>query len=252
MLKQKPIVFRIACLTFIRVASAAVLFSTNSFCAEKASPTEVVKRYLAASSWEETLNYIRNSDKLRPAMVKRYEKNPFPGRLINQLVQVKETGTVDSKWTAVKVKFRGKVFGEDVEHYKVFLLEQTSKGYLIDWEALVGHNSMTLAAYKIQKPKATQVFRFTAAMANYYNYEFLDKAQTMYCIRLVEYDETTGSIYGYIEKDSSDGKQLYELLKDGEPHEVILSVHYSPNHLDPYADQVLIDKLIRTSWRAEN
>ncbi|MGE3757615.1 MAG: hypothetical protein AB7H97_07660 [Pseudobdellovibrionaceae bacterium] len=213
------------------------------------NPAEtVLKKYLDARSWEARLDFVRKPDVVKPLMIEWYKEIDFSkGKPYLRLEADPETKASDLKeggWTNIRVVFAEgqNAFGSTVQDAAWYSLQLTSSGFKIDWEASVSYNPMTFKAMQAQKPTDPQKFRVFAELANYYNYEFRDSDSYLYSIRLHE-PETYESVYGYIKRDSPDGKRLYEILKDGQKHPVILNVRYHP-----YASQnnlVIIDTFVQ-------
>ncbi len=216
----------------------------------------IVKSYLNASTLEEKLKYVRNPEHVKPLMKEWYKNidlsksQPFL-KLVTTNKKIKNLAVGD--WAGIMVIFEeGKSsFGKTIEDGASYLLLLTETGFKIDWESSVVYNPMTFRALKAQRPTHSQKFRVMAELTDYYNFEFRDGGNYLYSILLSELDGTvlkkTGeSLYGYIRKNSKDGARLYELLKDGEKHAVMLNIRYSS--FSENSDQVIIDKFIQIGF----
>ena len=82
--------------------------------------------------------------------------------------------------------------------------------------------------------------RVEAVLDNYYNYAFDNAERTHYSIRF-----GLKGVSGYVRKDSRLGKRLFDILKDGEEHNLVLEIRFLPNS---YGDVVLIDDLVSEDW----
>lgn len=76
--------------------------------------------------------------------------------------------------------------------------------------------------------------RLYGTLSNFYNHEFQKANKFSWSIRLSD-NENKELGYGYVAKNSDDGARIFELLKDGLRHKMIVYVSYlenaeSPNH----------------------
>lgn len=225
------------------IAGVTYLSSSMSNSAEA-----VLKKYLNAKTWEERLKYVRNPELVKPLMSERYKDvdlsagKPF---LRLETEDGKKTRNLKvGDWINIKAVFEeGKnAFGATVQDAAWYVLVLTESDFKIDWEASVIYNPMTFKAMEAQRPTSSQKFRVMAELADYYNYEFRDGQYYLYSIRLHEPDSYQ-SVYGYIKKDSKDGAKLYEILKDGQKHPMILKIRY-PQY-SRGSGQVIIDQFVQ-------
>lgn len=223
------------------------------------TPEQVVESYLKAKDWQERLKYVLDADKVKAAMEKRYSKYEPPEKYkVHPLKQIKD------QWVGVDAVIWGKnALGGEVSDTYHYYLQKTNNGYKIDWESSVGLNSMTAAAFKAQRPKEPVKFRLLGKLSDYYSPVGNDVAETHWSVGLTGGDKEFIA-YGYITKNSEDGKKLYEILKDGETHRLILTVRYPTDfeieELKNYGsrggirffsgtgDATLIEKLVCEGW----
>ncbi len=209
---------------------------------------KVVKAYLDAKTWEERLPYVRYPEKVKPLMQEWYKN--FTGT--TSYIEIQPSKKKDVKvggWISVRAIFsRGKNgFGQIVEDARWYTLQKTQDGYLIDWESSEGYNPFTIKAYIVQKPTNPLKFRLCAKMDSTYSGYFLKKEDIYYNIRLEEAKDFN-YLYGYILKNSEDGKRIFDILKDGEWHNVIVIIHHYP---DSVFNFVIIDKFVKEYWYEE-
>jgi len=190
-------------------------------CGSK-TPEQVVESYLKAKDWQERLKYVLEAERVKPAMEKRYREYTPPEKFkVNPPKQIKD------QWVEVDAVIWGKnAFGTEVSNTAQYYLQKTTDGYKIDWEASIGQNSLTAAAFKAQRPKEPLKFRLLGTLSdNYSPFGGNYVSETHWSVALKDGDENFIA-YGYITKDLEDGKKLYELLKDGETHHLTLTVRY--------------------------
>jgi hypothetical protein len=96
---------------------------------------------------------------------------------------------------------------------------------------LASKNPMTAIAFRASKPTKPEVYRVWGKLDNYYNYMFSstysNKMEDIYySVRMsIGMDHQT-EVFGYIEKKSVDGEKLFNVLKDGVFHPLIVSIGY--------------------------
>lgn len=204
------------------------------------SPEKIVEKYLKCSTWQERLDYVRNVENIDSKMEEHYgdiKLEPLKGSLKYEKFEYGDM-----------VQIITEVSGSPAMY---FLLQEDGE-YKIDWEASMLKCDMSWAEFKASKPKESTKFRAIVALDDYYNYEFRNLSDSYWSIYLSEI--TTEritfsrplSLYGYIPKESEDGKKLFELLKDGSEKAVILELKY-PNNNDNSSNCVLITRLVSDS-----
>ena len=102
-------------------------------------------------------------------------------------------------------------------------------------------NPQSWAAFKVSRSMTSTRMVVTGNLDSYYNYGF--KNDTYWSVSFA--DILNGShvhMNGYVKKDSSDGKQLYAILRDEQPHNLALEIKYLTND---GGDGVLITKFVQ-------
>ncbi len=87
------------------------------------------------------------------------------------------------------------------------------------------------------------VFNASAVLSDYYNWEFSDTRLSHWSVKIVagKDDEDIGN--GFVEKASEVGRQLYNVLKDGKKHDLIVALRYSVNAKDAGVFHIIDFKL---------
>lgn len=135
----------------------------------------------------------------------------------------------------------------DYEYIDLYLLP-TGKTYELFFNSSLGNNNISFLEYKVGNDTTTPLsFRVKANLSDYYNYSYRDKEETYYSINLYDGFSRRDSVTGYVEKDSSIGEALFNILRDGEEHSIIVTIHI-PSNEKISNDIVIIDELISDSW----
>lgn len=224
------------CITLILCLQ--LLIMSTGCGAQPDSAIGVVKKYWHVKRWEDRLQYVKYPDRVEPLMAEYYKNTTFP---LTEYVTF-EVSNSDDELTLILVKKSGS------SAFPYFVVK-TPEGYKIDWEASLPYNPMSWAEFKATKPTSPIRCRVAATLGDYYNYEFRGMEDLFWSVTLmgINYDNSDGlewiSLTGFIKKDSADGEALFELLKDGEQHGVILDLMY-PENADSSSDCVLIDSFV--------
>jgi hypothetical protein len=104
---------------------------------------------------------------------------------------------------------------------------KVGKEYKLDWGATVGFSPVGYKAFAAGSDD-TATFRVVAELSDYFNYHYTNAKPTHHSVSLVEqFGERFGSFNGYARKDSEAGRKLYALVKDGQKHQIIVTVRKS-------------------------
>jgi hypothetical protein len=143
---------------------------------------------------------------------------------------------------------RGKnAFGVEGADSVNYCMQQTPQGFKIDWRCSLGYNPVTVPAFRTQHAfNQPAVFRMRAKLSYYYNYEFSEAKQTHYSLSLE--DKEFAHIDGaYVPRQSADGQKLFDVLKDGKEHTVVIELVYRPNSQD--SSVATVTRLLGFGWR---
>ncbi|HBE23096.1 MAG TPA: hypothetical protein DDW21_06565 [Verrucomicrobiales bacterium] len=194
---------------------------------------QTVKAYLAASSIEEKLRYVRYPDVIKARMMHHYHTRP-----ITPLKAVTTTGyeplTLGGKTFWRVIAPLDDVTGE------ALLIEQIEKDQVkIDWESHVYYQPMAWDNYINEKPSRPIAFRLKTKPTNRYLMEFADESRWC-CYELTEKDSSK-TLYGYVARNSQAHASIHNSYLAGK-RTFILRLQASKALKSP--DSVVIDKYI--------
>jgi hypothetical protein len=194
---------------------------------------QTVKAYLAASSIEEKLRYVRYPDVIKARMMHHYHTRP-----ITPLKAVTTTGyeplTLGGKTFWRVIAPLDDVTGE------ALLIEQIEKDQVkIDWESHVYYQPMAWDNYINEKPSRPIAFRLKTKPTNRYLMEFADETRWC-CYELTEKDSSK-TLYGYVARNSQAHAAIHNSYLAGK-RTFILRLQASKALKSP--DSVVIDKYI--------
>lgn len=125
-----------------------------------------------------------------------------------------------------------------------YYLVNTKKGLKIDWMATIGYNPVGFKAWAAGTDHTLTV-RAEAELSDYYNYHYGDAQDTHYSVKFVEnYVNRSDRFHGYVSKDSDLGKNLFEIVKDGQRHKLTVSVERTGRE----TSVVGIKQLVSETW----
>ena len=109
------------------------------------------------------------------------------------------------------------------EVQEVYLVD-TKDGLKFDWTANVGYNPTGFNAWAAGTDH-TLTLRVEAKLTDFYNYHYSEARETHYSLSLQnKYGDRWDFFYGYVSKDSDLGRKLFEVVKDGQGHRLIVTV----------------------------
>ncbi len=84
-----------------------------------------------------------------------------------------------------------------------------------------------------------------AKLSDYYNYEFSEARQTHYSLSLEDMEGARLEA-AYVPRKSADGQKLFDALKDGKEHGVLIELVYLPNSQDSAV--ATVTRLLGMGW----
>ena len=205
---------------------------------------EVMVNYFAAETWQDRLPFVLHPNTTGPLMKRHYGIGQFGKLEATNIIPYDGQSKV-----GIGEYIRLFVYYDDKEdattHSYLYYVKRTRGGYKVDWEASMGKNPMTRKAYMVQRPTKPMLFRVAASLDTYYNYEFMDAHRSYLSISFE--DGTLLPLHGYVKRESKSGKRMYEILKDGENHHLIVKIRFLAGD-DPRSNTVLIDELVSEDW----
>ncbi len=166
---------------------------------ETDSIISLIQHYASARTPSQRLQYIYNSNKLRPVLEKYYKEElfsvtPIDSRMVSISGEHFKVGDKFIVWA------RGPFFSS--EKYRI---RKTADGFKVDWEATVGYNAVNLDTYLAEK--RTDKIRcriLVSGLDEYFNSAYFSFSD------------------GIVKKSSAAGQRLASLTNDGRIHRIIV------------------------------
>ena len=221
--------------------------------AKEEPPDAILRAYLEAPLWQDRIEFVRDSERVRKCMQEVYGKQYKPFPITNIRIFPSNDENLPNGWRAFIAEWDD-TSSNSKGGVKYFLL-LSSGGWKVDWESALGYNPLRLSVFVAKRDPDPVTFRVSCTLDNYYNYEFRETRSTHVSVSIVADGKR---IHGYASKNSPDGARLLNLLQDGQPHPLTLELQ----HIGPFGEAmstsqssgevVTINKVVSDSWILAN
>lgn len=200
--------------------------------------------YCMAESDEERLNYVMDPAAVRPKMAHWAGY----GRYKDYLPQ--EAGKSSKNGNLLQISV---LMDDNTVRPAIFLYDQATGKWKLDWEAWEGYSPMLPAELEAQKPSAPVPVRIALSMPGMYQPPFLEEASqesyrnTAYINFALEFPNGE-RLNAYVDRYSPLALELTKLLYNG-PVRACVLIHY-PADL-PGNQSVIIDRLAHSGWMSD-
>ena len=201
---------------------------------EEDSIVSIIQSYFACKKWEDRCNYVLNNEIVKPFMKNKYQDNYKTASILKEDISIQGNGYRN-----------GDVFKALVKDMVIYIkkIENTFK---IDWIATTGTNDITYAEFQNLGLNVAKEFRVVAEIS--YDSDPMDQKyfpkSSYYCV----YIRNLGVGLGYISKTSEHGKKIFNILKDGKKHQLILELMLTSKNNE---FNITINKLVKDGWSKE-
>lgn len=194
----------------------------------------LVQQYYGAKRWTDQLQYVLDPSRVEPLMRRYYSGGYSPEKVKKSLISVDEDDVPVGRVTRV-----------DADMYTVYV-KRTADGLKIDWQATTGTDEYSFEAFRAEKSTVTRQFRVTARLGSEFASDYGITAAKYYNVRIGE--------SAFVLKASEAGKQLYEVVKDGFAHDVILQVRYEKKNIKSGYTRMfpIIVGFVKEGWSLED
>ena len=204
---------------------------------------EATSSYLAATTVEEKVRYVRHPDRVRPLMEDYYASHEMVPVDMELIASASPVGLELASFLVLTVS----IGPEESSSLKTLILEETADGdFLFDWETEVAYQPIPLEEFISRQPEDSVALRLFAARDSFYCFEFSDDSRFA-SYKLTERD-SPAFLFGYAEKGGEVEEELEGLLRKGssgrEP--ALLRVRFLPETNS--IRSVLIEEVIEPRW----
>ena len=194
----------------------------------------LVQHYFAAKRWTDQLEYVLDTAHVEPLMRRYYSGGYSPEKIKKSLISVDEANVQPGRVTRV-----------DADMYTVYV-KRVDGGFKIDWQATTGTDEYAFEAFRAEKSTVMRQFRVTARLGSEYSSDYGLTAAKYYNVRIGE--------SAFVLKNSETGRQLYEVVKDGYAHDVIVQVRYEKKSIKSGYTRLfpIIVGFVKEGWSLED
>lgn len=197
----------------------------------------LIQSYYACKKWEDRLAYVLKPESVKPKMKEYYSDNYKSSIIKKDRISIQGGGYQSNE-----------SFKVVLDRSTNFYCKKINDGFKIDWEASIGYNPISMKTYKANLSTVPSEFLVKASIGTTYFYNYRDAQITHW--NIMTSDEDGNSIYCYITKSSLEGKKIYEILKDGESHEMILELKIDATENNSGSIGI-ITKFVKEGWSKE-
>lgn len=194
----------------------------------------LVQQYYNAKRWTDQLQYVLDSARVEPLMRRYYSGGYSPEKIKKSMISVDDEEVQMGRVTRV-----------DADMYTVYM-KRTEEGFKIDWQATTGTDEYSFEAFRAEKSTVTRQFRVTARLGSEFASDYGLTTAKYYNVRIGE--------SAFVLKNSEAGRQLYEVVKDGYAHDVILQVRYEKKNIKSGYTRMfpIIVGFVKEGWSLED
>ena len=200
---------------------------------------ETIKNFVTAESPEERKKFIRDAQRVGPALEAYYKKVEYEPEGFESL-------------NKLKVSYRGELLTTLVTTADFLsspiaverFVDDGKESYKVDWESWVGYCDFTPEEMREKKPDTPFLMRVIVEPANYYNYGFSDDRK--WRSLGLELRDSVHSFLGYVARDSKVDKRFRLMMKNKQGVPCLIKVAYPRG--SRAKDQVEILEIVTEGW----
>lgn len=190
------------------------------------SPGYTLAKYINAQTWQERLPFVKQSKGIEERMATLYGTKPI-SIAVDQLSIPDVSGVRPRDIITASALTHGKnIFGADVVTNRDYFLEKTADGWTILWEPSVRWRPLSWEALKASRPTEPLEYLLYCKLADSYFAHKGDIKSTHYCLQIGTEGDHLDNVYAFVPKESPAGRKVYETLKNGKVHGMVLAIQF--------------------------
>jgi hypothetical protein len=200
---------------------------------------ETIKNFVTAESPEERKKFIRDAQRVGPALEAYYKKVEYEPEGFESL-------------NKLEVSYRGELLTTLVTTADFLsspiaverIVDGEKESYKVDWESWVGYCDFTPEEMREKKPDTPFLMRVIVEPASYYNYGFSNDRK--WRSLGLELRDSVYSFLGYVARDSEVDKRFRLMMKNTQGVPCLIKVVYPRG--SRAKDQVEILEIVAEGW----
>ena len=194
----------------------------------------LVHNFMTSRTINEKKQYVLYPEKMEPFMQIFYDQG---------------VGYNNVKYDEIRLKdslyIKGQIFTVGLWDKLIYCV-RTNEGFRVDWPSTAGFNKVNLRTFQVGIDIDEAVVRVVATLSNYYNYNYIGHESDFLNISIQ--DSKRNNINGcYVERSSEAGKKIYNILKDGNSHQMIIQIQKDLTN-NKRGDVVRVTKFLYNGW----
>jgi hypothetical protein len=202
----------------IEMSTTPSIVSSNQLSLDASLSVEVLRKFLAASTWKERMGWARSTPGLEDRMKAFYATHADGATPVDNIVESRSTQKGFFEHTVI---FEG-------GGRRLAYVEKTPNGPRVDWASFVGAGDMDWSEFLKQRPITPALMRVIVSEGFFYENQF-GSPRLLKCLELRPISEPGAPmIHGYIERSSELTRRIEFWLKEsqGNPVALILRLKY--------------------------
>jgi hypothetical protein len=202
---------------------------------EEEAVKDLLLKYSSVATCMDRLPLVLHGEANRKVL-ETYYKTRSDCKLRQEKIDVSDCKSVDgNRYCYPVATWRGK------NHESHYCVVKSPQGYLIDWRCSVGYTPVPLVTFTAQHVLSEpSLFRLYARLSDVYKAEFSKALRTHHALTLRDRDGKT--VQGYLARASVDAAKVFDELKDGKEHALVVELGYGKLSTDP--DVVEVRRLV--------
>lgn len=201
----------------------------------------LIETYLK-TPFDERGKYVLDRKEYEDGQAAYYKGRPLADKVAAKVMSVKD-GPKEGHVTAT-LRITSTVEGKGSPKIETYYLAKSKAGYKLDWSANVGYSQTAFKTWAAGNDR-TGTFRVQAELSNSYYAEYREGKAEYYSVSMTDqFGGRFAAFTGYVEKNSTAGKAIFQALKDGQKHDVIVTIEKTSEQ----PEIVGIKELVSSSW----
>ncbi len=198
---------------------------------------KLVATYYAAKSPQDLVGMIRDEERVMPLIEKYAETHPFEPKELVSLAEFHSYAIEAQSVIILRAAFKNHAT-------RPFMIFETEEGMKFDWEAECCYQPTNISEYIESRSLESAEFRVYAQVDNFYAFEFSDEER--YLSLKLTFRDHEEHLYGYLERDSVNVKEVVESLGGGM---VATPLYVKVRFLEGRSQRsVLVEEIVSKSW----
>jgi len=200
---------------------------------------DTIEKFLSVTSSSDLYGIIRSPSRCAELIENFYSRNEFVFPRLKSIDSIEKIdGDLEGFWLV-------NITVDDLIQARSVILEDTDRGFLMDWEEFVRFGEKNWDDFIESKSTEVSIFRVRCTLDTNPEFAFPDRSKWL-CVRISDWISNE-DLYGYVERKSDVGVRIAKLLDDEWERPCILKLTF-PEDRKGGANQVEIIEIVNENW----